>query len=235
MVDLGEFRDELKGQRIAGRVVSGNLKPFEDRAAIAAGKLKDDEKLHIVYVDDAADAFFLQVQGSGRVQLDDGTTLNIGYDGQNGWPYYAIGRELIKRNELTKDNVSMQAIRGWLETHPAQAAEIMNTNKSYVFFRILEGDGPIGGEGVALTPLRSMAIDRSKLPYGAPIWIDTDPLEDGRLRLQQLMIAQDAGGAIQGAVRGDFFWGYGQQAAEMSGKMKASGEAWILLPAGKMR
>ena len=229
MVDLGQFRDELKGQRIAGRVVSGNLKPYEDRARIVAGQWPHNDKV-LVWVDDAVDAFFVQVQGSGVVQLKDGGVMRIGYAGQNGHIYTAIGRELIARGELTKDNVSMQAIREWLAAHPDQAGEIMNTNRSYVFFRVMEGDGPVGGEGVTLTPYHSLAVDHSLIPYGVPLWLDVDAPGMGQGRIRTLMIAQDTGGAIQGPVRGDVFWGYGKQAEAMAGPMKAKGRYWMLLP-----
>lgn len=230
MVDLGLFREELKGQRIAGRVVDGNLKPYEDHRAIAGGKLKNDTDLHLIWVDDPVEAFFLQIQGSGRVLLDDGRTVRVGYAGQNGHPYYAVGRELVKRGLMAKDDVSMQSIRAWLKAHPDQAADLMFTNKSYVFFRMLDGEGPIGGEGVALTPGRSLAIDRARLPYGAPVWVDIAPPEDGDTPLRRLMIAQDTGGAIRGPVRGDFFWGYGPEAEHKAGLMKSDGQYWLLLP-----
>ena len=230
MVDLGEFREELKGQRIAGRVQGGNLKPYEDRAAIVAGQWPHNDKA-LVWVDDAVDAFFVQIQGSGVVQLDDGGVLRIGYAGQNGHVYYAIGRELIKRGELTKDNVSMQAIESWLAAHPEQADEIMNTNRSYVFFQEIQGGGgPLGGENVALTPGRSLAIDRSKIPYGIPVWVAIDEPAPGAGNLRRLMMAQDTGGAIRGAVRGDVFWGYGEKAEAMAGPMKSQGRYWLLLP-----
>jgi membrane-bound lytic murein transglycosylase A len=229
MVDLGAFREALKGQRIAGRVVEGNLKPYEDRAAIVAGNWPHNDKV-LVWVDDAVDAFFVQIQGSGIVRLDDGTDLRIGYAGQNGHPYYAIGRELIKRGHLTKENVSMQAIREWLAAHPEEADEIMNTNPSYVFFQELTGEGPLGGENVALTAGRSLAIDRSLLPYGMPMWVDIEEPVPGHGRLQRLMVAQDTGGAIRGPVRGDVFWGYGPEAEALAGPMKSKGRYWALLP-----
>lgn len=234
MVDLGEFREELKGQRIAGRVKSGHLKPYEDRAAIVAGKMPRSEELSLIWVDDPVDAFFLHIQGSGHVDLDDGTALRVGYDGQNGYPYYAIGRELVKREIMSKDEVSMQTIRQWLEAHPDQAQDFMNLNKSYIFFRALEEDSPLGGEGVPLTAGRSLAIDRTKLAYGLPLWVDIKEPAAGVGKLQRLMVAQDTGGAITGAVRGDFFWGYGPQAEEVAGVMKAQGRYWVLLPRGVM-
>ncbi len=223
MVNLGDFREELKGQRIAGRVIDGNLKPYETREQILGGQMKNEKVL--VWVDDPVEAFFVQVQGSGIVELDDGSTMRIGYDGQNGHVYYAIGRELVKRGALAKEDVSMQSIRAWLEANPSEAAALMNTNKSYVFFREITGEGPIGGEGIALTPLRSLAVDHGKFPYGFPVWLSTQ-----NPPLNRLMMAQDTGGAIKGAVRGDVFWGHGDQAERMAGAMKSPGRYWIFVP-----
>ena len=230
MVNLGEFRESLKGQRIAGRVSGGQLKPYESRSQIVANDWPHNDKV-LLWVDDPVDAFFVQIQGSGVVELPDGQTLRIGYAGQNGHPYFAIGRELIARGALTKENVSMQSIRAWLEHNPDEAHNVMNTNASYVFFRILDGDGPLGGEGVALTAERSLAIDRTLVPYGAPLWLAADAPEDGEAPLKRLMVAQDTGGAIRGAVRGDVFWGFGARAEHLAGKMKSRGQYWILLPA----
>jgi len=229
MVQLGEFREDLKGRRIAGRMVDGKLKPYESREAIVNGQWPHNHKA-LVWVDNPVDAFFVQIQGSGIVQLDDGGTMRIGYAGQNGHPYYAIGRELIKRGHLTKENVSLQSIQAWLEANSDQADEVMNTNQSYVFFRELDGEGPIGGEGVALTAGRSLAIDRSLLSYGAPIWTDIAPPIPSAQRLQKLMVTQDTGGAIRGPVRGDVFWGYGATAETLAGPMKSKGRYWILIP-----
>lgn len=230
MVQLGDFRDDLKGRRIAGRVVGGKLKPYESRADIVDGKWPHNDKT-LIWVDSAVDAFFVQIQGSGIVDMADGSSMRIGYAGQNGHPYYAIGRELIKRGALTKKTVSMQSIREWLEANPRDAAEVMNSNKSYVFFRELSGAGPIGGEGVALTAGHSLAVDRSLLPYGAPVWVNIDyQNSDNPNGIQRLMIAQDTGGAIRGAVRGDVFWGYGEAAEYHAGQMKADGQYWIFLP-----
>ncbi len=224
-VNLGDFRPGLKGETIMGRVQDKNLIPYHTRAEIEKGALKKKRK-EIIWVDSAVDAFFLHIQGSGQVRLKDGSIVRVGYAAENGQPYVAIGRELIKRGALTKDTVSMQSIRDWLGKNPAQAAEVMNLNTSYIFFHKLTGkEGPLGAEGVPLTPKRSLAVDRKKIPYGVPVWLDIkDPA------LQQLMIAQDTGGAITGAVRGDFFWGAGHEAAEKAGEMKSPGRAWLLLP-----
>jgi membrane-bound lytic murein transglycosylase A len=228
-VNLGDFREALAGERIAGHVVDGRLHPYADRSAIAAGAL-DTRDLEIVWVDDPVDAFFLHIQGSGRVELDDGRTLRVGYAAQNGHPYTAVGRVLIARGEVTREAMSMQAIRAWLDANPQQAQALMNENASYVFFGVIEGEGPLGAQGVALTAGRSLAVDRRFVPLSLPVWLDsTTP--DGAT-LQRLMIAQDTGGAIRGPVRGDVYWGHGDAAAEVAGRMKSAGNAYLLLPRG---
>lgn len=237
-VDLGEFRDNLKGQRIAGRVRDGRLRPYEDRGQIDAGALAN-RNLELVWLDDASDAFFLQVQGSGLVQLETGQKLRVGFAAQNGHPYVAIGRVMIERGTLTREDVSMQAIRGWLRANPDAAPELLRQNPSYVFFRELPApkddlDGPPGAQGVALVPGRSLAVDRSHFALGLPLWVAaTRPAENGTadaIPFQRLMVAQDTGGAIRGAVRGDVFWGAGAEAENIAGRMKHSGRAWLLLP-----
>lgn len=229
MVDLGAFREELKGQRIAGRVTDGNLKPYETHAEILEGRLPPSQDKTLVWVDSPIDAFFIQIQGSGVVSMDDGSIMRVGYAGQNGHPYYAVGRELVKTGQLNKDDVSMQAIKDWMIKNPAKAKDLMTTNKSYVFFREVEGAGPVGGQGVALTANRSLAIDRSLIPYGIPVWLMAEH-PSGAASIHQLMVTQDTGGAIQGPVRGDYFWGYGAQAEQMAGAMKSKGRYWFLLP-----
>lgn len=228
-VDLGQFREEWHGKSITGQLNGGTLRPYPTRAEIEAGALKNAQS-EIVWVDDPVDAFFLQIQGSGRILFEDGSMMRVGYIAQNGRPYVAIGRALIARGALTRETVSMQSIRAWLTGHPADAAAVMNTNTSYIFFRVLDGNGPVGSEGVALTPGRSIAVDRAFLAMGLPVWLDAeDPLEPDR-RLQRLLIAQDSGGAIRGPVRGDVFWGHGAEAADRAGRMRSRGRYWILLP-----
>lgn len=237
MVDLGDFREELKGQRIAGKVEEGELVPYPDRRAIEEGALAGRD-LELVWVDDPVDAFFLQIQGSGRVRLDDGgddgREMRVGYAAQNGHPYFAIGKDLVERGALTKEEVSMQSIRRWLEQNPDLADDVMARNASYVFFEELEGEGPLGAQGVPLTPGRSLAVDLKHWQLGAPVWLDTrapSPREGAPDRpLRRLMIAQDTGGAIRGVVRGDVFWGHGDEAAEVAGRMKHPGRMWVLLP-----
>jgi len=228
-VDLGRFNKDLKGKRIAGRVVKGQLIPYHDRRRIERGALRG-KKLELVWVDSAADAFFLHIQGSGRIRLQNGTVMRVGYAGTNGQPYTAIGRELIARGAVPREKMSMQAIRSWMTANPGEGAKLMRTNKSYVFFRALTGPGPLGAQGVALTPERSIAIDRTILPMGLPVWINTTLPDATETPFRRLMVAQDTGGAIKGAVRADVFWGPGARAARMAGGMKSPGRYWFLRP-----
>ncbi|PWC32249.1 murein transglycosylase A [Azospirillum sp. TSO35-2] len=229
MVDLGEFAERWKGERTAGRVVDGRLKPYEDRAAIVAGSLSG-KGLELAWVRDPIAAFFLHIQGSGRIRLADGSEMRVGYAGQNGHKYVAIGKELIDRGALKREEVSLQTIRDWLRAHPDQATALMNVNPSYVFFQVLNGDGPNGAQGVALTPGRSLAVDSKFMPYGVPVWLDAEDPLDGKQRLQRLLVAQDTGGAIRGPVRGDVFWGHGPEAEQKAGVMKSRGSYALLLP-----
>ncbi|PWR20557.1 murein transglycosylase A [Zavarzinia compransoris] len=234
-VDLGDFRDELKGQRIAGRVRDGRLKPFEDREAITGGALAG-QGLELVWVASPVEAFFLEIQGSGRVRLPDGRLLRVGFDGQNGHPYVALGKVMLADGLLEKGRVTMQSIKAWLNAHPAQAAALMNRNPSYVFFRDLgEGPGPLGAQGVALTAGRSLAVDRKFFPLGVPVFLDASlpPPAEGEAApaFRRLMVAQDTGGAIRGPVRGDVFFGAGAEAERLAGAMKQQGRWWWLLPA----
>jgi membrane-bound lytic murein transglycosylase A len=237
-VDLGSFREDLAGRRVAGRLQGRRLVPYADRLEIESGFLAG-RGLELLWVDDPIDAFFLQIQGSGRVDLAEGGTVRIGYAGQNGHAYTAIGRELIDRGELERSEVSMQSIRAWLEKNPEQRDELLAVNASYVFFRELPGEGPIGSQGVALTPRRSLAVDRSFLPMGVPVWLEArvpipieevEPGGETERWWRRLLVAQDTGGAIRGPVRGDVFWGAGEEAADVAGRMKGRGRYWVLLP-----
>ncbi len=233
MVSLGAFRKDLGGRRIAGRVVDGRLVPYAAREDIENGAL-DGQARVLAWVDSPVDAFFLQIQGSGRIQLDDGGEMRVGYAGANGHPYTAIGRELVRRGALTREGVSMQSIRAWLEAHPAEAQKVMNLNRAYVFFRELTGEGPLGAQGVALTTGRSLAVDRQFVGLGVPVWLSAEAPapEAGKpdRPLQRLMVAQDTGGAIRGPVRGDVFWGHGPVAERVAGHMKHRGRYYLLLP-----
>ena len=229
-VDLGQFRPSLKGQRIAGKVSGTKLVPYATRTEIEAGALAG-RGLEFVWVDDATDAFFLGVQGSGRVILPDGQVLRVGYDGENGQPYVTIGRVLAAEG-VPAEQITMPYLRKWIADHGPDGTALMDKNPSYIFFRELKGDGPMGAEGVALVPGRSAAVDRGFVPLGLPFWVDTtDPVEPSG-RLQRLFVAQDVGGAIRGPVRADLFFGYGPEAANHAGLMKGKGSSWLLLPAG---
>ncbi len=235
--NLGDFTDDLKGKRLTGKVVAGRFVPFDDRAAIEAGAIAG-RGLEMIWVDSLVDAFFLHVQGSGRVVMDDGSIVRIGYVAQNGHAYKSIGRELIKRGALSRERVSMQSIKAWMRDNPQKAPALKASNPRFIFFRVIDGalkslgkqQGPIGAQGVPLTPGRSLAVDRAYFPFGIPIWLDTtDPLELGS-PLRRLVIAQDTGSAIKGPVRGDLFWGFGAEAATRAGLMKEPGHYFLLLP-----
>ena len=234
-VDLGEFQPDLSGRRIVGRVAGGALRPYESRAEVEAGALTDRAAV-IAWVDDPVDAFVLHVQGSGRIDLEDGGELRVGYAASNGHAYASIGRVLADRGELTLDEVTLPAIRAWLAANPEQARALMDENPSFVFFRELERDGPMGAQGAVLTPGRSLAVDRRHIPLGAPVWIDimapaVDPEAPDRA-LRRLVIAQDTGAAIRGPLRGDLFWGFGPEAEAVAGRMKHHGGLYLLLPLG---
>ena len=228
-VDLGRFDSSLAGRTLAGRMEGGALAPYPTRREIDAGALGGRAR-PILWVDSRIDAFFLHIQGSGVVSLAGGETVRVGYAATNGRPYTAIGGTLAERGEIPRDRVSMQTIRAWLSAHADKAGEVMARNDRYVFFRRLPGAAVLGAQGVALTPERSVAVDRRFLPLGAPLWVDTnDPIDPTR-PFRRLMVAQDTGGAINGIVRGDIFFGQGHLAARRAGLMNQRGRYYILLP-----
>jgi membrane-bound lytic murein transglycosylase A len=203
--------------------------PYFSRAEIDRGVLAG-RGLELVWLASPIDAFFVSIQGSAAVGLDDGERLNIGYDGSNGQPYVPIGRVLVQQGEMTPDQVSLQTLRAWLMAHPDRAQALMEQNPRYIFFHENAGDAAMGAEGVALTPGRSLAIDPSFLPFGAPIYVDT---RDGNEQpLRRLMLAQDSGAAIKGPLRGDVFWGEGAAAEQEAGPMKSPAQFYLLLPIG---
>ena len=225
-VDLGTFLPDLQGKHIAGKVANGRLAVYDDRAAIANGSLAGRAQ-PLLWVDDPTDAFFLEVQGSGRVRLADGSLVTVGYDAANGRHYTALGGALAARGDIDKP-VTMHKIRGWLRDHPDQAQAALDLNASYVFFKLTDGTGPTGAEGVTLTPRRSLAVDPAFVPLGVPLWLDT--ADGSGAPFRQMMVAQDTGGAIKGAVRGDIFWGFGPDAAAQAGAMQSPGRYDLLLP-----
>lgn len=218
------------GARGRGRVdEGGNYVLYHDRAAIESGALAG-RGLEIAWAADPVDFFFLQIQGSGRLRLPDGNVMRIGYAGQNGRDYVAIGR-LMRERGIVDPPVTMQKITTWLRANPEAGRALMNENPSYVFFRELTGPGPLGALGRPVTPGVSVAADPRFVPLGAPVLLrDMD-----NAQANGLWIAQDTGGAIRGANRFDTFWGAGDQAAATAGSMQARGRAYILLPRGAMR
>jgi len=227
-IDLAGVEPRLAGLRLRGRVQGTRVVPYHSRADIETAQPLGGSEL--LWVDDPVDAFFLEIQGSGRVALAEGGEMRVGYAAQNGHGYVPVGRILADRGEIPREQVSMQSIRAWMARDARAAQDLMNANPSYVFFRELTGDGPIGSEGVALVPGRSLAVDRAHVALGVPVWLDAqDPLDEAR-RVLRLLVAQDTGGAIRGVVRGDVFWGAGEEAAERAGRMRSRGRTWVLLP-----
>ena len=231
-VDLSSVHPELRNLRLRGRIEGRRLVPYWPRADIDRGNAPVAGK-ELLWVDDRIEAFFLEIQGSGRVQFDSGETVRVGYADQNGHPYMSIGRVLIDRGELKSNEASMQGIQAWGRANPARLQSVLDANPSYVFFRetpVADASaGPAGALGVALTPRRSIAADPRFIPLGAPVFLATTlPLSDQPM--QKLMFAQDTGGAIRGAVRADFFWGFGAEAGALAGRMRQSGRMWLLWP-----
>jgi len=231
IIDLGAVYPELANKRVRGRLKGKRVVPYPAREEIARAGLPGNE---LLWVDDAVEAFFLEVQGSGRVQLPDGDTVRIAYADQNGRPYQSIGKWLVQKGELTTEQATAQGIKAWIDGHPTRQQELFNVNPSYVFFKEEKLPdpkvGPKGTLNVPLTPQRSVAIDRSQLPLGAPVYLNTTLPGDDELPLQRLMMAQDTGGAIKGAIRLDLFFGFGSEAADFAGRMKQRGNIWVLLP-----
>jgi len=237
-VDLGELYPELKDKRVRGRVDGRRVVPYWSRAEIEQGKPPLAGKA-LAYVAEPIDAFFLQIQGSGRVRLPDGSAMRIGYADQNGHPFRSIARVLIDRGELTLDRASKQAIEAWGRAHPDQLPALLDENPSYVFFREVPApapgtldaqiDGPIGALGVPLLAQRTIAVDPRMIPLGAPVFLATTYPQSPR-PLARLVLAQDTGGAIRGPVRADFFWGFGDDAGREAGRMRQDGRMWLLWP-----
>ncbi|HEY2070517.1 MAG TPA: MltA domain-containing protein [Rhizomicrobium sp.] len=234
-VDLGQFKPELAGVHIEGKLTGHTLTPYPTRAEIDA---KGVAAQTLFYAEDPIAVFFLHVQGSGRVRLEDGSSLRVAYAGQNGRPYTPVGRTLIEQGDLARGSVSLQSIRDWLKSHPDKMRDVLESDQSFVFFQEKPvGDaslGSDGSEGVALTPGASLAVDAHLHPLGAPFYVATtsSDTEAGKSvpLLQRLLIAQDTGGAIRGPVRGDVFWGFGPPAEEMAGRMTSRGRFYVLLP-----
>lgn len=232
-IDLGSLYPELKGKRVRGRLQGKTVVPYYTRAELGAqgrGSLQGKE---LLWVDNAVEAFFLEVQGSGRVQFGDGSMVRLAYADQNGQPYRSIGRYLVEQGQMTLDQASAQRIRSWIEAHPQRRDEVLDVNPSVVFFRQEKIDdpaqGPKGALAVPLTAGRSIAVDPQFVPLGAPVFLATT-YPASTTPLTRLVLAQDTGGAIRGINRADLFWGFGPQAGEAAGKMKQPGRLWLLWP-----
>lgn len=229
-VDLSALYPQLKDLRLRGRIEGRRIVPYYSRAEIDEGR----GALHVLYwVENPVDLFFLQIQGSGRIELADGRLVKVGYADQNGHPYVSVGKKLIEMGELKSEQASMQGIKQWAEKNPAKLAALLEQNPSYVFFRELPDtlSAPLGALGVPLTDQYSIAIDPRTIPLGLPVFLSTTYPNTAE-PLNRLMLAQDTGGAIRGAVRADFFWGFGDQAGARAGRMKQSGSMWVLFPKG---
>ena len=232
LVNLGLFDKTLKNRRIVGRVEGNQLLPFYTREEINKGAI-DSTAPVLAWIDSRIDRSFLEIQGSGSIELPNGKKITINYAAENGAPYVSIAKVLIDQGVLTRDNASMQRIRQYLEAHPKVLDIVLNQNKSFVFFEQLAREAALGAQGVELTPGYSLAIDRKWVPLGAPVWLNTTrPVEKSYQQrpFQRLMIAQDTGGAIRGAVRGDVYWGADARATFIAGRMKNPGYYWLLLP-----
>lgn len=233
-IDLTSVYPDLKQYRLRGRLQGNRVIPYFNRAEIENGTASVAGK-ELFWVDDAVDLFFLQIQGSGRIQMENGETARVGYADQNGHPYASIGKKLVERGELPLEQASMQGIKRWGEQNPAKLPELLNSNASYVFFRELPvppatgPNGPLGALGIPLTGGRSIAVDPRAVPLGAPVFLSTTRPNSSE-PLKRLMLAQDTGGAIKGVVRADFFWGFGDEAGKQAGAMRQQGRMWVLLP-----
>jgi membrane-bound lytic murein transglycosylase A len=231
IVDLASLYPELKGKHVRGRLDGNHVVPYYTRAELPTDPAVRGKE--IVWITSALDALFLEIQGSGRVQLPNGEIIRLQYADQNGQPYRSIGRYLVEKGELTVEEATMPGIRAWLAANPQRTDEVLDADPSVVFFNEAPlGDpnvGPKGAQGVPLTPGRSIAVDPAIIPLGSPVFLaTTQPASDAPL--QRLVIAQDTGGAITGAPRADFFWGTGPEAAEKAGKMRQTGSMWLLWP-----
>jgi membrane-bound lytic murein transglycosylase A len=230
VVDLAPVNPDVRNMRLRGRLDGRRLVPYASRAEIES---KGVAAPVIAWSSDPVELFFLQIQGSGQVQLDTGERIRVGYADQNGHPYRSLGRYLVDRGELVLEQASMQGIKEWAAANPAKLHEALNANPSYVFFRELPpSDGPPGALGVPLTAGYSLAVDRRFVPLGAPVYLATTH-PSSEAPLERLMAAQDTGGAIRGVVRGDFYWGTGADAGALAGRMRQQGSLWLLWPRGE--
>ena len=235
-VELEGVNPDLKGMRLRGRLEGRRLVPYWSRSEIESRPSFRAPVL--AWVEDPVELFFLQIQGSGRIELDEGgkrgSRLRLGYAEQNGHPYRSMGRFLIDRGEMTLAQASMQGIKAWAAANPGRLREALDSNPSYVFFREMpdSAEGPTGTLGAPLSAGYSIAVDPRSVPLGAPVFLATT-MPNSPEPLQRLVAAQDTGGAIRGAVRADFFWGTGSEAGALAGRMRQQGRMWVLWPRGE--
>ena len=221
IVDLSSIYPDLKNYRLRGRIDGNRLVPYAKR-----GEESLNSSEIICYVDSKIDLFFLEIQGSGRVALENGETIFIGYDNQNGHKYRAIGRYLVEINAMEIKDVSLQSIRAWLEENPSRVDEVLNYNESLVYFKE-RTHAASGSLGLELTPERSIAVDRRYIPLGSMVYLNSKIDE---IDVSKIVLAQDTGGAIKGSIRADMFLGFGDSAMQSAGKLKSPLKLWILLP-----
>ncbi len=233
IVNLEPFKQPaLKKKRIIGRLKNKKIIPFYTREEINHGAIKHTAPV-LAWIKDPLDRVFLEIEGSGVIELDNHKHLYIGYAEENGAPYTSIASVLIKEGILTREAASSKNIKAYFHQHPKEIDRVLNQNKSFVFFSELKTHAALGAQGVALTPGYSLAVDPSSIPYGTPTWLSTtlpSPDNQSGTPFNRLMVAQDTGGAIRGTVRGDIFWGAGEKAYWMSNKMQNKGRYWLLLP-----
>lgn len=232
VIDLRSVYPELGDYRLRGRIEGRRVIPYWSRAEIDAGKGALDDNV-LFWIENPVELFFMQIQGSGRLVFEDGSRVMVHYADQNGHPFRSIGKLLLERGEMSRDQMSMQNIKAWAAVNPERVKTLLAENPSYVFFSTLAGnpENPPGALGVPLTPGRSIAVDPRFIPLGVPVFLATS-WPNSREPLRRLVLAQDTGGAIKGAVRADFYWGAGNEAGALAGRMKQKGQMWVLLPVG---
>jgi len=219
--------ENLKNNKSRGKIVNNKIVPYDSRKEIEANPNNPNLEV-IAYVDDKFDLFFLHIQGSGKILLDNGKLINVGYGEQNGWPYIGIGNYMLEKGYISKNELSVQGMKDFFIKNPSKLDEVLNVNPSYIFFKV-SNQGATGALGTVLTAKRNLAVDRTYIPLGMPVFLNTrNPIT--KEPINQLMVAADVGGAIKGEIRADFFWGFGPKAFEYAGRMKEKGKMYILMP-----
>ena len=229
-IDLGKFKNSLKGNLITGQIKNKKFIPAHKRSEINKGALLSSSEA-IYWLKDDVESFFLHIQGSGVIKLPNGEEKRVKYDGSNGYDYFAIVRELIEKGHILKNEISMQKIKLWLENNPDKKDQILELNNRYIFFKKSKDNYAVGAQNTPLISERSLAVDLNWIPLGIPLWVDIDNYgDDNKLKIKKLMISQDTGSAIKGIIRGDIFFGTGNKPALYAGKMNQLGKYYALLP-----